>query len=326
MLIRITGSDRSTRRCCAARLTGVPRGARAGRVGLGTQAHAAARLIAGAMRQDRRRRLICAPASRSGSIPAGKPIGAIRRFRRAADARFFRLRQCEIGDGAVAGAAAFPDGAGGHSIGYRHVILPLRLSPKDAAKASSIHPEARLCGLREAVRAGRSRTCAFAPATAPTTRLSPPSPRAATRRPSATANVLSIRAVHREPGGRTRARRRRACRPRRRACRSFCRRTDARMVAAAAGAGRERWSDRAIQLRSRRPAGGRAGQGRDPHLHRRVRPTTPSRFRSISTNPPRRANLSAVPPSGRTPNGIPHQEDIPCPSRSAIACPKRNSE
>jgi DsbC/DsbD-like thiol-disulfide interchange protein len=34
----------------------------------------------------------------------------------------------------------FPDGAGGNSIGYLdHVILPLRVAPKDAAKASSVH-------------------------------------------------------------------------------------------------------------------------------------------------------------------------------------------
>jgi DsbC/DsbD-like thiol-disulfide interchange protein len=34
----------------------------------------------------------------------------------------------------------FPDGAGGHSIGYKgHVILPLRIVPKDPATGSSIH-------------------------------------------------------------------------------------------------------------------------------------------------------------------------------------------
>jgi DsbC/DsbD-like thiol-disulfide interchange protein len=34
----------------------------------------------------------------------------------------------------------FPDGAGGHSIGYlTHVILPLRVLPKDAASPSSVH-------------------------------------------------------------------------------------------------------------------------------------------------------------------------------------------
>ncbi len=34
----------------------------------------------------------------------------------------------------------FPDGAGGHSAGYLgHVILPLRITPADAARASSLH-------------------------------------------------------------------------------------------------------------------------------------------------------------------------------------------
>jgi DsbC/DsbD-like thiol-disulfide interchange protein len=34
----------------------------------------------------------------------------------------------------------FPDGAGGHSIGYLgRVILPLRITPEDAARASSVH-------------------------------------------------------------------------------------------------------------------------------------------------------------------------------------------
>ena len=34
----------------------------------------------------------------------------------------------------------FPDGAGGHSIGYLdHVILPLRVTPADAARALSVH-------------------------------------------------------------------------------------------------------------------------------------------------------------------------------------------
>ena len=58
-----------------------------------------------------------------------------RRFRRAAGVRFRRIRKRQIRDGAVAGADAFSDGAGGHSIGYKDdVILPLHVVPRDAGK------------------------------------------------------------------------------------------------------------------------------------------------------------------------------------------------
>ena len=50
----------------------------------------------------------------------------------------------------------FADGAGGNSIGYTDdVIFPLRIVPQDRGKPVTLRAEARLCGLREALRAGR---------------------------------------------------------------------------------------------------------------------------------------------------------------------------
>ena len=57
----------------------------------------------------------------------------------------------------------FPDGGGGNSIGYKGVvILPLHVVAQDAEQAGDAQSQARLCGLRKALRAGggQARACA----------------------------------------------------------------------------------------------------------------------------------------------------------------------
>jgi DsbC/DsbD-like thiol-disulfide interchange protein len=97
----------------------------------------------------------------------------------------------------------FPDGAGGNSIGYvGRVVLPLRVAPKDAAKASTVHVKLAyaICG----------NLCVPAEATLDLALTGNGAEEAAiekaeTRVPRQVAlgagQDLSIRSVHREPGG-----------------------------------------------------------------------------------------------------------------------------
>jgi DsbC/DsbD-like thiol-disulfide interchange protein len=97
----------------------------------------------------------------------------------------------------------FADGAGGYSIGYHgHVILPLRIAAKDAAKASSIHLKlgyatcGTLCVPAEAElrlslsgNGGEEQTLANAELRVPR------------HLALGAGDALAIRSVHREPGG-----------------------------------------------------------------------------------------------------------------------------
>ena len=117
---------------------------------------------------------------------------------------FSESRKRQIGDGAVAGADAFPDGAGGNSIGYKgDVILPLRVVPQDAGKPVTLRLKLdyavceKLCVPAEA-KLELALTGADERATTP---RSPRPKRACRSRPrSATAERLAIRAVRREAG------------------------------------------------------------------------------------------------------------------------------
>jgi DsbC/DsbD-like thiol-disulfide interchange protein len=97
----------------------------------------------------------------------------------------------------------FPDGAGGSSIGYvGHIVLPLRILPKDAAKPSTVHLKLdyAICGT----------LCVPAEATLELSLNGDGAEEAAIEKadlhvPRTVAlgagQDLSIRAVHREPGG-----------------------------------------------------------------------------------------------------------------------------
>jgi DsbC/DsbD-like thiol-disulfide interchange protein len=97
----------------------------------------------------------------------------------------------------------FPDGAGGNSIGYvGRIVLPLRVSPKDAAKPSTVHLKLdyAICG----------NLCVPAEATLELALNGDGAEEAAIEkadlrvpRPAAlgAGQDLSIRSVHREPGG-----------------------------------------------------------------------------------------------------------------------------
>ena len=105
----------------------------------------------------RHHRSRCGPASRSGSRRAGIPIGAIRAmpaYRRSFDfAGSHNVKAIDVLWPAPRSACR----KRAASIGYdRDVILPLRVVPQDARQAGRAAPEARLRGLRETVRAGRS--------------------------------------------------------------------------------------------------------------------------------------------------------------------------
>ena len=127
-----------------------------------TTLRSAVRLIgASAMREVRR----------SGSARRRRDQAAARlenllalsgRFRRAAGVRFRRVRQRQIGDRAVAGAGALCRRRRQLDRLQGRVIFPLRVVPQRCRQAGDAAAQARLCGLREALRAGQrqGRACA----------------------------------------------------------------------------------------------------------------------------------------------------------------------
>jgi DsbC/DsbD-like thiol-disulfide interchange protein len=97
----------------------------------------------------------------------------------------------------------FPDGAGGNSIGYvGHIVLPLRISPKDAAKPSTVHLKlnyaicGNLCVPAEAILELALNGDGAEETTIEKADLRVPRPVAL-----GSGQDLSIRSVHREPGG-----------------------------------------------------------------------------------------------------------------------------
>jgi DsbC/DsbD-like thiol-disulfide interchange protein len=100
----------------------------------------------------------------------------------------------------------FPDGAGGNSIGYvDHVILPLRVTPQDAAKQSALHLKLgyAICGnlcvpveanLQVALNGNGAEDLAIEKAEVRVPR------RVALGPNSGPDNALAVVAVHREPG------------------------------------------------------------------------------------------------------------------------------
>jgi DsbC/DsbD-like thiol-disulfide interchange protein len=97
----------------------------------------------------------------------------------------------------------FPDGAGGNSIGYvGQIVFPLRVSPKDAAKPSTVHLKldyaicGNLCVPAEATLELALNGDGAEEATIEKADLRVPRPVAL-----GAGQDLSIRSVHREPGG-----------------------------------------------------------------------------------------------------------------------------
>jgi DsbC/DsbD-like thiol-disulfide interchange protein len=134
----------------------------------------------------------CGPASKFGSNPAGRPIGAIP-----------AIRACRPRSISPA-PERFADGAGGDSIGYTgDIVFPLRIVAQDAAKPSSLHVKlgyaicANLCVPAEAdldlmlSGASGSEESALVAAEA----------RVPRHVPLGAGTGLAIRSVHRESGG-----------------------------------------------------------------------------------------------------------------------------
>jgi DsbC/DsbD-like thiol-disulfide interchange protein len=97
----------------------------------------------------------------------------------------------------------FPDGAGGNSIGYvGHIVLPLRISPKDAAKPSTVHLKLdyAICG-NLCVPAEATLELALNGDGAEEMAIEKADLRVPRRVALGAGQDLSIRAVHREPGG-----------------------------------------------------------------------------------------------------------------------------
>ena len=209
--------------------------------GWDVQAHTAVRLIAGAMIKTadtsfRARRYRDQARSRLEDLLA-RPG----RFRRPADAGFFRLRAM-LNPSTCFGPRRknSPRRRRRFDRLHDHVILPLRVVPQEAAKPIIAAGQAQLCGLREPC-ACRSRQACTLPSTA-TAPKKQRSKRAEIRVPRRVALGAGQRSCHRlrasRAGRRARARRGRSRGARRRAGRAFRRRADARVVAAAAGTGR----------------------------------------------------------------------------------------
>ena len=97
----------------------------------------------------------------------------------------------------------FPDGTGGHFIGYKgNIIFPVRVAPKDAAKGSSIYLKLayavceKLC-----VPADASLKLDLTGSSAKETAIEKAELRVPKRVPLGVGNGLVIRSVHREGGG-----------------------------------------------------------------------------------------------------------------------------
>ena len=185
----------------------------------------------------------------------------------------------------------FPDGAGGNSIGYKgDVILPLHVVPQDAGKPVTLRSQARLCGVREALRAGRGQAGAAADrrreraTTRPSAR-----PRRGCRSRAAIGDggTPSIRAVRREAGsGKPRVVVDVAA-PAGAPLTLFAEGPTAALGAAAAGAGRRRARGHAaLRVRTRWPAARREARRRHASADGGVRATRRSRSDFGSTNSP----------------------------------------
>jgi DsbC/DsbD-like thiol-disulfide interchange protein len=97
----------------------------------------------------------------------------------------------------------FPDGAGGNSIGYMgRLILPLRVTPKDASKKSSVHLKLgyAICG-NLCVPAEADLELALSGDGAEEMALEKEELRVPRRVALGAGRDISIRSVHREPGG-----------------------------------------------------------------------------------------------------------------------------
>jgi DsbC/DsbD-like thiol-disulfide interchange protein len=97
----------------------------------------------------------------------------------------------------------FPDGAGGNSIGYvGHIVLPLQISPKDAAKPSTIHLKLdyAICG-NLCVPAEATLELALNGDGAEEVAIEKADLRVPRSVALGVGQDLSIRSVHREPGG-----------------------------------------------------------------------------------------------------------------------------
>ena len=105
---------------------------------------------------DRPTPRFCAPASRSSSIPAGRPIGATRRFRRAAETRFLRFGQRQIRHRIVARAGTVSRTAPAAIRSAIWITSSCRCGSRRKTRRSNpiAETETRLRHLRQYVRAG----------------------------------------------------------------------------------------------------------------------------------------------------------------------------
>jgi DsbC/DsbD-like thiol-disulfide interchange protein len=96
----------------------------------------------------------------------------------------------------------FPDGAGGHFIGYKgHIILPLRIVPKDAATGSSIHLKLAFAVCEKlCVPVDANLKLTLIGSGAEETAIERAELRVPKRVPLGVGNGLAIRSVHREAG------------------------------------------------------------------------------------------------------------------------------
>ena len=146
---------------------------------------------------------------------------------------------------------SFPDGAGGNSIGYvGHIVLPLRVSPKDAAKPSTVHLKLNyaICG-NLCVPAEAILELALNGDGAEEARLKKPTCACRVRSHSAPVRICPF-APSSRAWRRTQPCRRRGRGTERRRGRTVCRGTDAGLVSAAARTERRRRGSAPFYLRS----------------------------------------------------------------------------
>ena len=105
-MMRHDGSATSAIAVAAISAVGGRRRAGAGRFAVGAELHAAARLIAGAAVESARRQVAAGRHRNPARSGLEDLLALSRRFRRAADTRFHRFGERQIGDRAVAGAGA----------------------------------------------------------------------------------------------------------------------------------------------------------------------------------------------------------------------------
>ena len=117
----------------------------------------AARLIAARAHQRHQAAACSAPASRSSSRKAGRPIGGIPVTPACRRCSIFPSRKTSKTVTVLYPAPTrFPDGGGGNSIGYKgDRDLAAACRAAGCRQAGDARSQARLCGVREALRAGR---------------------------------------------------------------------------------------------------------------------------------------------------------------------------